>query len=308
MMYDRLGFMLVGCLDVLGVDFELSMARNVSYMLNLYHTMRMVNHHDVEVLFGIRVDGDPVYGMTPSGNPTSRAESMSGNYEPQGYETSSSCVKLYGEVLNNIRVSTDRFREKREDENLLDEELDKHLDDMINQTHAALTLGANDEMEVEDTQILVDEDPSLPSQPPPGKKAKPWSRDKIGGGRKRKVTIPPRTAQQQTEGQQNKDQAHSSRGSRIQVETHLEDAGGPETQFDLGGPETQFGGQSQPQLGVKFLTMGESQSQSQLEAQFGGQWQPQQSSILTYLKRGDRIRQGPNKYTPNAHNKGKGKK
>ncbi|CAI9111746.1 OLC1v1012054C1 [Oldenlandia corymbosa var. corymbosa] len=116
------------------------------------------------------------------------------NYEPQGYETSSSRVKLYGEVLNNIRVSTEKFREKREDENLLDEELDKHLDDIINQTHAALTLGANDEMEVEDTQILVDEDPSLPSQPPPGKKTKPWSRDKIGGGRKRKVPISPRTS------------------------------------------------------------------------------------------------------------------
>ncbi|CAI9105401.1 OLC1v1004314C1 [Oldenlandia corymbosa var. corymbosa] len=71
-----------------------------------------------------------------------------GNYEPQGYETSSSRVKLYGEVLNNIRVSTERFREKREDDNLLDEELDKYLDDIINQTHAALTLGANDEMEV----------------------------------------------------------------------------------------------------------------------------------------------------------------
>ncbi len=81
-------------------------------------------------------------------------------------------------------MSTERFREKREDENLLDEELDKHLDDIINQTHAALTLGANDEMEVEDTQILVDEDPFLPSQPPPGKKAKPWPRDKIGGGRR----------------------------------------------------------------------------------------------------------------------------
>ncbi|CAI9093813.1 OLC1v1029393C1 [Oldenlandia corymbosa var. corymbosa] len=215
---------------------------------------------------------------------TVRLISDPGNYEPQGYETSSSCVKLYSEVLNNIRVSTERFREKREDENLLDEELDKHLDDIINQTHAALTLGANDEMEVEDTQILVDEDPSLPSQPPPGKKTKPWSRDKIGGGRKRKVTIPPRTSQQQTEGQQNEDQAHSSRGSRIQVETHFEDAGGTETQFDLGrfetqfdlgGPETQFGGQSQPQPGVKFLTMGESQSQPQLEAQFGGQSQPQ---------------------------------
>ncbi|CAI9109048.1 OLC1v1008785C1 [Oldenlandia corymbosa var. corymbosa] len=72
-----------------------------------------------------------------------------------------------GEVLNNICVSTEKFREKREDENLLDEELDKHLDDIINQTYAALTLGANDEMEVEDTQILVDEDPCLPSQPPP---------------------------------------------------------------------------------------------------------------------------------------------
>ncbi|CAI9094428.1 OLC1v1030169C1 [Oldenlandia corymbosa var. corymbosa] len=160
---------------------------------------------------------------------TVRLISNPGNYEPQGYETCLSRVKLYGELLNNIRVSTERFREKREDDNLLDEELDKHLDDIINQTHAALTLGANDEMEVEDTQILVDEDPSLLSQPPPGKKAKPWSRDKIGGGRKRKVTIPPRTSQQQTEGQQNKDQAHSSRGSRIQVETHFEDAGGLET-------------------------------------------------------------------------------
>ncbi|CAI9117341.1 OLC1v1018718C1 [Oldenlandia corymbosa var. corymbosa] len=246
-----------------------------------------------------------------------RLISNPGNYEPQGYETSSSRVKLYGEVLNNIRVSTERFREKREDDNLLDEELDKHLDDIINQTHAALTLGANDEMEVDDTQILVDEDPFFPSQPPPGKKAKPWSRDKIGGGRKRKVTIPPRTSQQQTEGQQNEDQAHSSRGSRIQVETHFEEAGGPETQFDIGGPETQFdiggpetqfGRQSQPQPGVKFITMGESQSQPQIEAQFGGQSQPHQSSILTYLKRGDRIRQGPNKYTPDAHNKGKGKK
>ncbi|CAI9094375.1 OLC1v1030100C1 [Oldenlandia corymbosa var. corymbosa] len=248
---------------------------------------------------------------------TVRLISNPGNYEPQGYETFSSRVKLYGEVLNNIRVSTERFREKREDDNLLDEELDKHLDDIINQTHAALTLGANDEMEVDDTQILVDEDPFFPSQPPPGKKAKPWSRDKIGGGRKRKVTIPPRTSQQQTEGQQNEDQAHSSRGSRIQVETHFEEAGGPETQFDIGGPETQFdiggpetqfGGQSQPQPGVKFITMGESQSQPQIEAQFGGQSQPHQSSILTYLKRGDRIRQGPNKYTPDAHNKGKGKK
>ncbi|CAI9112078.1 OLC1v1012455C1 [Oldenlandia corymbosa var. corymbosa] len=218
---------------------------------------------------------------------TVRLISNPDNYEPQGYETSLSRVKLYGEVLNNIRVSTERFREKREDDNLLDEELDKHLDDIINQTHAALTLGANDEMEVEDTQILVDEDPFLPSQPPPGKKAKPWSRDKIGGGRKRKV------------------------------ETHFEEAGGPETQFDLGGPETQFdlggpetqfGGQSQPQPGVKFITMGESQSQPQIETQFGGQSQPQQSSILKYLKRGDRILQGPNKYTPDAHNKGKGKK
>ncbi|CAI9109277.1 OLC1v1009069C1 [Oldenlandia corymbosa var. corymbosa] len=125
---------------------------------------------------------------------TVRLISNPGNYEPQGYETSSSRVKLYGEVLNNIRVSTERFREKREDDNLLDEELDKHLDDIINQTHAALTLGANDEMEVDDTQILVDEDPFLSSQPPPGKKAKPWSRDKIGGGRKRKVTILPRTS------------------------------------------------------------------------------------------------------------------
>ncbi|CAI9090623.1 OLC1v1025437C1 [Oldenlandia corymbosa var. corymbosa] len=149
------------------------------------------------------------------GNPTSRAESIE-------------------------QHSRERFREKREDDNLLDEELDKHLDDIINQTHAALTLGANDEMEVDDTQILVDKDPFFPSQPPPGKKAKPWSRDKIGGGRKRKVTIPPRTSQQQTEGQQNEDQAHSSRGSRIQVETHFEEAGGPETQFDIGGPETQF--------------------------------------------------------------------
>ncbi|CAI9115210.1 OLC1v1016050C1 [Oldenlandia corymbosa var. corymbosa] len=239
---------------------------------------------------------------------TVRLISNPDNYEPRGYETSSCRVKLYGEVLNNIRVSTERFREKREDDNLLDEELDKHLDDIINQTHAALTLGANDEMEVEDTQILVDEDTSLPSQPPPGKKAKPWSRDNIGGGRKRKVTIPPRTSQQQTEGQRNEDQAHSSRGSRIQVETHFEEAGGPETQFDLGGPKTQFGGQSQPQPGVKFLTMGESQSQPQIEAQFGGQSQPQQSSILTYLKKGDMIHQGPNKYTLDAHNKGKGKK
>ncbi|CAI9103273.1 OLC1v1001727C1 [Oldenlandia corymbosa var. corymbosa] len=171
----------------------------------------------------------------------------------------------HGEVLNNIRVSSERFREKREDDNLLDEELDKHLDDIINQTHATLTLGPNDEMEVDDTQILVDEDPYLPSQPPPGKKAKPWSRDKIGGGRKRKVTIPPRTSQQQTEGQQNEDQAHSSRGSRIQVETHFEEAGGPETQFDIGGPETQFdiggpetqfGGQSQPQSGVNLSPWG----------------------------------------------------
>ncbi|CAI9095113.1 OLC1v1030974C1 [Oldenlandia corymbosa var. corymbosa] len=89
---------------------------------------------DVEVLFGIRVDGDPV---------------------------------STGEVLNNIRVSTEKFIEKRKDENLIDEELDKHLDDIINQTHAALTLGANDEMEVEDTQILVDEDPSLTSKLPP---------------------------------------------------------------------------------------------------------------------------------------------
>ncbi|CAI9102360.1 OLC1v1000620C1 [Oldenlandia corymbosa var. corymbosa] len=104
---------------------------------------------------------------------TVRLISNPDNYEPQGYETSSSRVKLYGEVLNNIRVSTERFREKREDDNLLDEELDKHLDDIINQTHAALTLGANDEMEVDDTQILVDEDPFFPSKPPPGKKAKP---------------------------------------------------------------------------------------------------------------------------------------
>ncbi|CAI9108980.1 OLC1v1008702C1 [Oldenlandia corymbosa var. corymbosa] len=103
------------------------------------------------------------------------------NYEPKGYKTSSSRVKSYGEVLNNIRVSSEKFREKREDENLLVEELDKHLNDIINQTHVALTLGANDEMDVEDTQILIDEEPSLPSQPPPGKKAKPWSRDKIGG-------------------------------------------------------------------------------------------------------------------------------
>ncbi|CAI9109052.1 OLC1v1008789C1 [Oldenlandia corymbosa var. corymbosa] len=71
------------------------------------------------------------------------------------------------EVLHNIRVSSEKFREKREEENLLDEELDKHLDDIINQTHAALTLGANDEMDIEDTQILVDEEPSLPSQPAP---------------------------------------------------------------------------------------------------------------------------------------------
>ncbi|CAI9090708.1 OLC1v1025533C1 [Oldenlandia corymbosa var. corymbosa] len=146
-----------------------------------------------------------------------------------------------------------------------DEELDKHLDDIINQTHADLTLGANDEMEVEDIQILVDKDSSLPSQPPPGKKAKPWSRDKIRGGRKRKVPIPPRTSQQQTEGQQNEDQTHSSRGSRIQVETQFEDISGPETEFDLGGLKTQFGGQSQPQPGVKFLTMWEFQSQPQPE-------------------------------------------
>ncbi|CAI9105822.1 OLC1v1004836C1 [Oldenlandia corymbosa var. corymbosa] len=199
-----------------------------------------------------------------------------------------------GDVLNNIRVSSEKFREKREDENLLDEELDKHLDNIINQTHVALTLGANDEMDVEDTQILVDEDPSLPSQPPPGKKAKPWSRDKIGGRRKRKVPIPSRTSQQQTEGQQNEDQAHSSQGSRIQVDTQFEDI--------------QFGGQSQPQPGVKFLTMEESHSQPQPEPQFGGQSQPQQSSILTYLKRGDRLRYGPNKYTLDAHNKGKRKK
>ncbi|CAI9112482.1 OLC1v1012938C1 [Oldenlandia corymbosa var. corymbosa] len=70
------------------------------------------------------------------------------NYESQGYETSSSRVKLYGEVLNNIHVNSEKFREKREDENLLDEELDKHLDDIINQTHVVLTLGANDGMDV----------------------------------------------------------------------------------------------------------------------------------------------------------------
>ncbi|CAI9117210.1 OLC1v1018557C1 [Oldenlandia corymbosa var. corymbosa] len=191
------------------------------------------------------------------------AHSMSGYHSNNWVDHHSA-----GEVLNNIRVSSEKFREKREDENLLDEELDKHLGDIINQIHASLTLGANDEMDVEDTKILVDEDPSLPSQPPPGKKAKPWSRDKIGG-KKRKVPIFPRTSQQQTEGQQNEDQAHSSRSSRIKIETQLEniggpetefDLGGPETEFDLGGPETQFGGQSQPQPGIKFLTMGESQS------------------------------------------------
>ncbi|CAI9099132.1 OLC1v1035903C1 [Oldenlandia corymbosa var. corymbosa] len=55
------------------------------------------------------------------------------NYEPKGYETSSRRVKLYGESIEQ---------------------------------HSPLTLGANDEIDVDDTQILVDEEPSMPSQPP----------------------------------------------------------------------------------------------------------------------------------------------
>ncbi|CAI9115402.1 OLC1v1016301C1 [Oldenlandia corymbosa var. corymbosa] len=209
------------------------------------------------------------------------------NYAPKGYETSSSQVKLYGEVLNNIRVSSEQFRDKRDDNNLVDDELEEHLNKIIDQAHAALTLGANDEIDVDDTQILVDKEPSMPSQPPPGKKAKPWSRDKIGGGRKRKIVIPPRTSQEQNEGQQREGEATSSRGSHIQVLTQFE---------DIGGPETQFGGESQPQPqpqpGVLFLTIGKSQSQLQPRQQ--------QGSILTYLRREDRNRQGPNKYTPDA--------
>ncbi|CAI9099641.1 OLC1v1036494C1 [Oldenlandia corymbosa var. corymbosa] len=95
----------------------------------------------------------------------------------------------YGEVLNNIRVSFELFRDKQDDNNLLDDELEEHLNKIINQAHATLTLGVNDEIAVDDTQILDDEELSIPSQPPPGKKAKPWSRDKIGGGRKRKIVI-----------------------------------------------------------------------------------------------------------------------
>ncbi|CAI9087752.1 OLC1v1021907C1 [Oldenlandia corymbosa var. corymbosa] len=185
------------------------------------------------------------------------------NYEAKGYETSSSRVKLYGEVLNNIHMSSEQFRDDRDKKNLLDDQLEEPLNEIIDQTYDALTLGPNDEIDMDDTQILVDDEPSLSSQPAPGKKSKPCPREKIGGGRKRKIVIPFRSLQEQNEGdgsgnQQREGEKTSSRGSHIQVQTQFE---------DIVRPEAQFGGESQPQSGVLFLTMGESQSQPQPQPQ-----------------------------------------
>ncbi|CAI9099548.1 OLC1v1036388C1 [Oldenlandia corymbosa var. corymbosa] len=74
---------------------------------------------------------------------------------------------MKGEVLNNIRVSSEQFRDDRDKKNLLDNELGEHLNEIIDQTHAALTLGPNDEIDIDDTQILVDDEPSLPLQSTP---------------------------------------------------------------------------------------------------------------------------------------------
>ncbi|CAI9089787.1 OLC1v1024422C1 [Oldenlandia corymbosa var. corymbosa] len=84
-----------------------------------------------------------------------------------------------GEVLNNILICSEQFRDKSREKELLDSELEEHLNDIVNQVHTALTLGTNDE----------------------GKKAKLWPREKIGGGRKRKLVIPPRSSQQQNQGE-----------------------------------------------------------------------------------------------------------
>ncbi|CAI9091771.1 OLC1v1026882C1 [Oldenlandia corymbosa var. corymbosa] len=94
------------------------------------------------------------------------------NYEAKGYETSSNRVKLYGEALNIIRVSSEQFRDNRDKKNLLDNELDEHLSEIIDQSYVTLTLGPNDEIDMDDTQILVDDETSLPSQHAPGKKTK----------------------------------------------------------------------------------------------------------------------------------------
>ncbi|CAI9117224.1 OLC1v1018573C1 [Oldenlandia corymbosa var. corymbosa] len=141
------------------------------------------------------------------------------NYEAKGYETSSSRVKLYGEVLNNIRVSSKQFRDDRDEKNLLNNELEEYLNKIINQTHAALTLGPNDEIDMDDTQILVDEESSLPSQPAPRKKAKPWPRDKIGGGRKRKIEIPPRSLREQNDSDGSRNQQREARRLLLEART-----------------------------------------------------------------------------------------
>ncbi|CAI9114584.1 OLC1v1015338C1 [Oldenlandia corymbosa var. corymbosa] len=221
---------------------------------------------------------------------TIRLISNPGNYEPQGYETSSSRVKLYGEVLNNIRVSTERFREKREDDNLLDEELDKHLDDIINQTHACFNLGANDEMEVDDTQIwLMKIHFSLTTSA--GKKRNRGQEIRLE--EEEREGHNPLDIATTNEGQQNEDQAHSSRGSRIHVETHFEEVVDPRLGLTLVDPRLGLT-LVDSRLGLvddrnhnrsQIYHHGESQSQPQIEARFGGQSQPHQSSILTYLKR-----------------------
>ncbi|CAI9109471.1 OLC1v1009293C1 [Oldenlandia corymbosa var. corymbosa] len=73
----------------------------------------------------------------------------------------------------------------------LDDEFEKVLDYFANVTHNALTFGKNDEMEIEDSQILVKYDTSHPSPGPCGKIMKPWPRDKIRGGRKRRNPFRP---------------------------------------------------------------------------------------------------------------------
>ncbi|CAI9094861.1 OLC1v1030674C1 [Oldenlandia corymbosa var. corymbosa] len=347
MMYDRLGFMLVGCLDVLGVDFEedITQEEREASLENMSfggfprgeRASTSRNHDEEETpLFAQddyweESDSDyiapseseedcDVYGESDfeesdderleneerDCNPLARCHvySKMGNWDASCVDKDEFALKMWDETPERMDIGV-CFKSQSEA---------KHAVKLWNIHHKREYTVAASSPRTRDVRCRTFNVESEDGEPPcewkirVSLKAKPWSRDNIGGGRKRKVTILPRTSQQQTEGQQNEDQAHSSRGSRIQVKTHFEDAGGLETQFDLGGPETQFGGQSQPQPGVKFLTMGESQSQPQLEAQFGGQSQPQQSSILTYLKRGDRIRQGPNKYTLDAHNKGKGKK
>ncbi|CAI9094793.1 OLC1v1030588C1 [Oldenlandia corymbosa var. corymbosa] len=76
-------------------------------------------------------------------------------------------------------------------------DLENVLSEIEDQTHAALTLGKNDEMDIEDTQILKDFELSQPKLPPHGETMKPWPKDKIGGGRKRKMGNPLRPSQSQ---------------------------------------------------------------------------------------------------------------